>query len=84
MATLLEQLQRMTVTVADTGDFHTIAQFKPRDATTNPSLVTAAAQMKQYDELVNRTIPLEEAGTVLASMDKFATVGVTVIDRYGS
>jgi D-arabinose 1-dehydrogenase-like Zn-dependent alcohol dehydrogenase len=35
-------------------------------------------------KLVGRTIPLEEAGTVLASMDKFATVGVTVIDRYGS
>jgi D-arabinose 1-dehydrogenase-like Zn-dependent alcohol dehydrogenase len=35
-------------------------------------------------KLVSRTIPLEEAGAVLASMDKFATVGVTVIDRYGS
>jgi D-arabinose 1-dehydrogenase-like Zn-dependent alcohol dehydrogenase len=35
-------------------------------------------------KLVQRTIPLEEAGTVLASMDRFATVGVTVIDRFGS
>jgi D-arabinose 1-dehydrogenase-like Zn-dependent alcohol dehydrogenase len=35
-------------------------------------------------KLVSRTIPVDEAGTVLASMDKFATVGVTVIDRYGS
>jgi D-arabinose 1-dehydrogenase-like Zn-dependent alcohol dehydrogenase len=35
-------------------------------------------------KLVQRTIPLEEAGDVLASMDRFATVGVTVIDRYGS
>ena len=35
-------------------------------------------------KLVHRTISLEEAGDVLASMDRFATVGVTVIDRYGS
>jgi alcohol dehydrogenase/propanol-preferring alcohol dehydrogenase len=35
-------------------------------------------------KLVHRTIPLEEAGGVLASMDRFATVGVTVIDRYGA
>ena len=35
-------------------------------------------------KLVQRTIPLEEAGEVLASMDRFATVGVTVIDRFGS
>jgi len=35
-------------------------------------------------KLVHRTIVLEEAGDVLASMDRFATVGVTVIDRYGS
>jgi D-arabinose 1-dehydrogenase-like Zn-dependent alcohol dehydrogenase len=35
-------------------------------------------------KLVHRTVPLEEAGAVLASMDRFATVGVTVIDRYGA
>jgi D-arabinose 1-dehydrogenase-like Zn-dependent alcohol dehydrogenase len=35
-------------------------------------------------KLVHRTIPLEEAGEVLASMDRFGTVGVTVIDRYGA
>ncbi len=33
-------------------------------------------------KLVSRTVPLEEAGSVLAAMDSFATVGVTVIDRY--
>jgi threonine dehydrogenase-like Zn-dependent dehydrogenase len=33
-------------------------------------------------KLVNRTVPLEEAGAVVASMDNFATLGVTVIDRY--
>src|SRR4051794_34968826 len=53
MATLLEQLRAMTVTVADTGDINSIAKFKPRDATTNPSLITAAAQMAEYREVVD-------------------------------
>jgi transaldolase len=51
--TLLEQLNTMTVTVADTGDIHSIQQFKPRDATTNPSLITAAAQMSEYRDIVD-------------------------------
>ena len=38
----------MTVVVADTGDINSIEKFKPRDATTNPSLITAAAQMPEY------------------------------------
>ena len=51
--TLLEQLTAMTVTVADTGDINSIEKFKPRDATTNPSLITAAAQMPEYRDLVD-------------------------------
>jgi transaldolase len=50
--TLLEQLNTMTVTVADTGDIHSIEKYKPRDATTNPSLITAAAQMPEYADVV--------------------------------
>jgi transaldolase len=49
---LLEQLSRMTVVVSDTGDFDAIAKYKPRDATTNPSLIMNAAAMKQYEPLV--------------------------------
>jgi transaldolase len=52
MASLLEQLQGMTVTVADTGDIQSIKKFKPRDATTNPALITAAAQMPEYADIV--------------------------------
>jgi len=52
MASLLEQLQKMTVTVADTGDIQSIKKFKPRDATTNPALITAAAQMPEYADIV--------------------------------
>lgn len=54
--TLLEQLRDMTVVVADTGDIQAIEKFTPRDATTNPSLVTAAAQMPEYQEIVDETL----------------------------
>ena len=56
MANLLEQLKAMTVVVADTGDIQAIENFKPQDATTNPSLITAAAQMPQYQEIVDDTL----------------------------
>ncbi len=53
---LLEQLREMTVVVADTGDIQAIETFTPRDATTNPSLITAAAQMPQYQGIVDDTL----------------------------
>ena len=53
---LLEQLREITVVVADTGDIQAIETFKPRDATTNPSLITAAAQMPQYQGIVDDTL----------------------------
>ena len=49
----LEQLKTFTTVVADTGDIETIAEFKPQDATTNPSLLFKAAQMEQYQHLVD-------------------------------
>lgn len=52
----LDQLREITVVVADTGDIHAIELVKPQDATTNPSLITAAAQMPQYQEIVDETI----------------------------
>ena len=45
---LLDQLRSMTVVVADTGDIESIAQYQPRDTTTNPSLLLKAAQMPHY------------------------------------
>ena len=50
---LLEQLRQYTVVVADTGDMQAMEQFHPQDATTNPSLITAAAQMPQYQPIVD-------------------------------
>ncbi len=48
----LEQLRKFTKVVADTADFESIRQFKPQDATTNPSLVYAAIQKPQYAHLL--------------------------------
>jgi transaldolase len=56
MANLLDQLKQMTVVVADTGDIQAIEKYTPRDATTNPSLITAAAQMPQYQGIVDDTL----------------------------
>ena len=53
---LLEQLKSMTVVVADTGDIQAIRKFTPRDATTNPSLITAAAQMPEYQDVVRTAL----------------------------
>jgi len=50
---LLEQLKKVTVVVADTGDMNSMKVFKPRDSTTNPSLITAAAQMPEYSDIVD-------------------------------
>jgi transaldolase len=56
MANLLDQLAAMTVVVADTGDIEAIRQFTPRDATTNPSLILAAAQIPTYQDLIDRSL----------------------------
>ena len=58
---LLDQLRKMTVVVADTGDFESIAQYQPRDATTNPSLIYKAAQMPQYKSLLEEAIALGQS-----------------------
>ncbi len=56
MSNQLDQLKQFTVVVADTGDFASIKQFAPRDATTNPSLILKAAQMPEYQSLVEKAI----------------------------
>jgi len=55
---ILEQLKKHTQVVADTGDFETMRRFKPVDATTNPSLIFAAAQKEEYRHLVDQAIQL--------------------------
>jgi transaldolase len=52
----LDALKQFTTVVADTGDFLQIAQFKPRDATTNPSLILKAVQKPEYAPLLAQTL----------------------------
>jgi transaldolase len=76
---LFEQLSAMTVVVSDTGDINAVRKFKPRDATTNPSLIGAAAQMKEYAQVVDDALAWarKEAG---AGANKDAVVR-KAIDR---
>ncbi len=64
--TSLDALNQFTTVVADTGDFHELAQFRPQDATTNPSLILKAVQKPEYAPLLQQTVerfrkqPLDE------------------------
>ena len=56
MPNQLEQLKSFTTVVADTGNFKQIAQYAPRDATTNPSLILKAVQQAEYAHLLEETV----------------------------
>jgi transaldolase len=62
----LDALKQFTTVVADTGDFRQLAQYQPRDATTNPSLILKAVQKADYAPLLKQTVerfrskPLDE------------------------
>jgi transaldolase len=76
MASQLDQLKQHTTVVADTGDFESMKSYKPQDATTNPSLILAAAQKPEYRSLVDKGIAdlkgssLSGAGLVDAIIDR--------------
>jgi transaldolase len=89
MPTLLEQLSSMTVVVCDTGDLNSIKKFEPRDATTNPSLITAAAQMPEYADVVDGAMRWaeKEAGSrapkkvIARALDRLAVeFGLRILD----
>jgi len=66
--TLIAPTPRPTTVVADTGDFRQLAQYAPRDATTNPSLILKAVQKPEYAPLFNETIKAhrsEPVGTII-------------------
>lgn len=54
--TKLDELKKITTIVADTGEFEEIKQYKPTDATTNPSLILAAAGKPEYQPLIDEAI----------------------------
>ncbi|VAW38297.1 Transaldolase [hydrothermal vent metagenome] len=72
----LDQLKTMTTVVADTGDFDSIKEYRPTDATTNPSLVYAAAQLPRYRNLVDEAV---EYG--MARADTLSARTGLVLDR---
>jgi transaldolase len=52
----LDQLKQWTTAVADTGDFQAMDEYKPQDATTNPSLILAATEDEKYQYLVQQAV----------------------------
>jgi transaldolase len=60
---LLDSLKRTTTVVADTGDIEAMAEYRPQDATTNPSLLLKAAQQPQYRSLVDAALKAAERGS---------------------
>ena len=84
-ASKLDQLRTMTDVVADTGDIEAIARYKPLDATTNPSLLLKAAQMPQYDALIDETVEqvrgIDESSQIEMLADRFAVaIGKEILD----
>jgi len=77
MSSHLDSLREYTTIVADTGDFESIREYTPQDATTNPSLILKAAQMAEYEPLVDKVLAeaREEAGegdVMAVALDKLA------------
>jgi transaldolase len=70
---LLDSLKQFTTVVADTGDIEAIAEYRPQDATTNPSLLLKAAQQPQYRALVDAALKDAErvAGNEAARIEAF-------------
>lgn len=66
----LEALRKHTTVVADTGDFRQLAQYKPQDATTNPSLILKAVQKPEYAPLLEETIQRFKAKPIDEQMDR--------------
>ncbi|CAG8483035.1 16129_t:CDS:2 [Cetraspora pellucida] len=71
MASVLDQIKTWTTIVADTGDFESIAQYKPQDATTNPSLILAATKKSTYNDLIDSAVKYakNKEGTIDEKVD---------------
>ncbi|POR55729.1 transaldolase [Paraburkholderia eburnea] len=69
MTTALDQLKQYTTVVADTGDFQQFVQYKPQDATTNPSLILKAVQKAEYRPLLEKTVRDHASESVEAIID---------------
>jgi len=85
MANLLDQLKSMTTVVADSGDINSIKAYKPTDSTTNPSLIAAAAQMPEYQSIVDDVLndAREKAGPSASDEDVAAAAFKTLAVAFG-
>ncbi len=88
MSTQLEQLKKYTTVVADTGDFRQMEEFTPQDATTNPSLILAAAAKPEYRPIIEgvvesfRNSDLKGDALIGALMDKvIVAFGLEILKR---
>ena len=70
MNSQLDQLKEFTTVVADTGDFLQLEQYRPQDATTNPSLILKAIEKPAYQEILTQAIQDDIANGIEAVMDK--------------
>jgi transaldolase len=78
----LDQLKKFTTVVADTGDFESMAVFKPQDATTNPSLILQAATKPQYAHILDRVI-VERQGSGLTGAKQVEDVIDHILIAFG-
>ena len=86
MTNQLDSLRELTVVVADTGDIDAIRQYKPEDATTNPSLILSAAALPQYASLIDEAIAYgkqqsqDKAQQLVDAEDKLAVnIGLEIL-----
>lgn len=82
MATQLEQLKKYTTVVADTGDFRQMEEFSPQDATTNPSLILAAAAKPEYRPILDAVVA-EFKATVSNPAERVGELMDRVIVAFG-
>src|SRR5947209_13970678 len=79
----LEQLKQFTKVVADTADFESMKEFKPQDATTNPSLVYAATQKEQYSHLLDEVLK-DRKKSGLSSHDQIEDICDHLLVQFGT
>jgi transaldolase len=77
---LLDQLKTMTVVVADTGDFESLARYQPRDSTTNPSLILQAAQMPQYKKIIDEALEAADSANLDSPKQTAALIDRLFVD----
>ena len=73
----LDQLKQFTTVVADSGNFKQLAQYSPRDATTNPSLILKAVQNSDYAPLLKETVQAHRAEATDSIIDDLLSAVAT-------